>query len=128
MNKQMRTSGYLLEFLEVLGEACCRESLIKLMTSCSCPYCGKPIADRHLKRYFSGKESYCVYCDGRFFAVRSTILKGSNLNYRQRTKLLIMIDLNFRTKDICEVAGVSAPTVVRWREKLDKFQKEKADE
>jgi transposase-like protein len=128
MNKQMKTSGYLLEFLDILGETCCRQSLIKLMTSCSCPYCGKSIADRHLKRFYSGKESYCVNCNGRFFAVGTTVLKQSKLSYRQRVKLLIMIDLNFRTKDICEEVRVSSPTVVRWREKLHKFQKERANE
>ena len=128
MNKQMKTSGYLLEFVDILSDTCCREALIKLMTSPVCPYCGKSIADRHLKRFYSGKESYCVNCNSRFFAVRSTILKGSNLSYKQRAKLLIMIDLNFRTKDICEEVRTSAPTVRRWRGKLHKFQEEKANE
>ena len=122
MKNIAKAGSFTLRLVDALSEPLCRKILFDLVCGPVCRYCEKPIPERHLKRFYSGKEVYCGFCDSRFFAVGGTILSHSKMNYMQMLKILIMSDLQVKTEQIATAVGVGRQTVLRWRRKLMEFK------
>jgi transposase-like protein len=121
MKKQRKTGGVVLSFIELFDECACRKLLIDLVRGPKCRYCGRSIPERHLDRFYSGLEVYCQLCNSKFFAVGGTIISQTKLTYRQILKILVMLDLGFRTKEIANAVNVGTHTIARWKKKLSQF-------
>lgn len=113
---------FVLCLIDLFDECMCRKLLIDLVRGPNCRYCGESIPERHLDRLYEGKEIYCQLCDSRFFAVGGTIISQTKLSYKQILKILVMLDLGFRTKEITKAADVGTHAVPRWKRKLYEFK------
>lgn len=121
MKKQKRRV-FTLELVDLLDECACRKLLIDLVRGPVCRWCGKSIPERHLERFYKGKEVYCQLCNSKFFAVGGTMISQTKLRYKQILKILIMLNLGFRTKEIAQAADVGTNVIPRWRRKLYEFE------
>jgi transposase-like protein len=124
VNNTLKLDSFVLKLVDLFDEAFCRKLLFDLTRGTGCRYCGKSIPKEHLDRFYAGKEVYCRFCDSRFFAVSGTILSQSKLSYKQILKILVMLDLGFKTKEIAAAVDVSSHCIPRWRKKLSEFENE----
>lgn len=122
MKKQRKSGVFVLALIDSVGEDGCKRLLFDLVRGPICRYCGNSIPDRHLKRLYEGKEVYCGACDKRFYGTSGTIIAGTKLSFRQVLKILVMCDLNFKTKEIAKAVNVGTHTIPRWRRKLYEFE------
>lgn len=118
MKNTLKTKAFVLKLVELLDETVCRKLLFNLARGPLCRYCRKSVPERHLKRFYAGKEVYCRQCNSRFYAVSGTVLAQNKLSYRQILKILVMADLEFKTEFIATSVGVERHTISRWRQKL----------
>lgn len=118
MENTLQTKGFVLKLVESFDETLCRKILFDLARGPICRYCRKSVPERHLKRFYGGKEIYCRQCNSKFFAVGGTVLSQSKLSYRQILRIFVMLDLGFRTKEISAAVNVGTQTIPRWRQKL----------
>lgn len=122
MKKQRERGLFVLSLIDLFDESACRKLLIDLVRGPICRYCGESIPKRHLDRFYEGKEVYCLLCDSRMFAVGGTIVSQTKLSYKQIMKILVMIDLGYRTKEIAKAVNVGTHTISRWKRKLYEFE------
>lgn len=122
MKKQRERGLLVLSLIDLFDECACRKILIDLVRGPVCRYCGKSIPDRHLKRFYENREVYCQLCDSKMFAVGGTIVSQTKLSYKQIMKILVMIDLGYRTGEIAKAVNVGTHTIPRWKKKLSEFK------
>ncbi len=122
MKKQRKRGLFVLSFIDLFDESACRKLLIDLVRGPKCRYCGELIPKKHLDRLYEGKEVYCQLCNSKFYAVGGTMIADTKLSYRQVLKILVMLDLGYRTKEISERVNISTHAVPRWRRKLYEFE------
>ena len=119
MKNTLRTGSFILKLIDLFDEALSRKLLFDFVRGPVCRFCQKSVPERHLKRFYDGKEIYCNQCNSKFFPAGGTILSQSKLSCRQILKILVMLDLGFRTKEIAAAVNVGTHTIPRWREKLN---------
>ena len=122
MKKQRERGLFVLSLIDLFNECACRKFLINLVRGAVCRCCGRSIPEKHLERLYDGKEVYCGACNSRFKAVGGTILSQTKLTYKQVLKILVMLDLGYRTLEIATAVGVSTHTIPRWKKKLSEFK------
>ena len=123
MKNTLKTKDLILKLIDFLDETVCRKFLFDLFRAPVCQ-CGKSVPDRHLKRFYDGKQIYCKNCDSKFFPRAGTVLQQTKLTCRQILKMTIMISQGYRTKEITAAVNVGSHTVPRWRKKLSEVENE----
>jgi DNA-directed RNA polymerase subunit RPC12/RpoP len=118
----LRTGSFILKLIDLFDEALCRKLLFDLVRGPICRNCRKSIPERHLERFYAGKEIYCRQCNSKFFAVGGTVLAQTKLSYKQILKILVRLDMKFKTKQIATAGGVDPHTIARWRHKLTELK------
>ena len=121
MKNNIKTSGFVLSLINLFDEAACRQLLFDLTRGSVCRYCKTPVQEKHLKRFYKGKEIYCKNCGSRFLPAAGTILSQSKISYRRIMLMLAMLDMGFKTKDVAAAVAVAPHTVPHWRRKLEKW-------
>lgn len=124
MKNTIKISKFVLSLIDLFDESECRKILIDLVRGPHCRFCKKPISEKHVKRFYEGKQVSCKICKSKFIPVAGTILSQSKLSYRQILLILTMLSLGFKTKNIASAVGVAPHTVPRWRRKLKQWIKE----
>ena len=124
MKKQSKRRVLTLELVDLLDECACRKFLIDLVRGPVCRYCGESIPEKHLGRFYRGEEVYCRFCNSKFYAVAGTMIADTKLTYKRVLKVLIMLNLGYRTKEIAETVNIGTHAVPRWRKKLYEFENE----
>lgn len=122
MKNTLRTGSFILNLIDLFDEPLCRKFLFDLVRGPICRYCQKSVPERHLKRFYDGKEVYCNQCNSRFYAQTGTILAGTKLSFKQILKILCMLDMEKKTREIAMLADVEPHTIQRWRQKLTEFK------
>ena len=114
--------SFVLSLVDIFSEAECRKYLIDLVRGPRCRFCERPLPEKHLGRLYQGKQVHCNICKNKFIPVAGTILSQSKMTYRQILRILVMLDMGFRTKEISAIVGISKATVPRWKKKLIKWR------
>ena len=85
----------------------------------TCPRCGVEITgDRALSRWRALQRLTCPSCQRKIKATTGTLLQEAHLDPRQLFVLLSMLGLGADPADVARVIGVTAATVVAWRDKV----------
>jgi|LGOV01.1.fsa_nt_gb transposase-like protein len=85
----------------------------------ACPRCGGAITgERALARWRRMQRLTCPHCQRKVKASTGTLLQESHLDPRGLFVLLSLLGLGVDPSDVAQVLGVTAATVLTWRDKV----------
>ncbi|MGE4544187.1 MAG: hypothetical protein AB7D06_08760 [Pedobacter sp.] len=85
----------------------------------ACPRCGSAITgERAIDRWRSLQRLTCTSCQRKIKATTGTLLQEAHLDPRQLFVLLSMLGLGADPAAVARVIGVTAATVLAWRDKV----------